>query len=96
MKQVSNPANSTTKQPNADRGGGRPLRRPRRRVTTITATIAAIDKVAGTVTLRGLDGEDTTIKARNRDNLDHVAVGDLVDITCTEALAVSVETPGAQ
>ena len=64
------------------------------RVTTITATIAAIDKVAGTVTLRGPDGEDTTIKARNPDNLNRVSVGDLVDITYTEALAISVETPG--
>jgi Cu/Ag efflux protein CusF len=64
------------------------------RVTTITATIAAIDKAAGTVTLRGPDGEDTTIKARNPDNLNRVSVGDLVDITYTEALAISVETPG--
>ena len=64
------------------------------RVTTITATIAAIDKGAGTVTLRGPDGEDTTIKARNPDNLNRVSVGDLVDITYTEAFAVSVEAPG--
>jgi Cu/Ag efflux protein CusF len=63
------------------------------RVTTVTATIAAIDKGAGTVTLRGPDGETTTIKARNPDNLNRVAVGDLVDITYTEALAISVETP---
>jgi Cu/Ag efflux protein CusF len=63
------------------------------RVTTVTATIAAIDKGAGTVTLRGPDGELTTIKARNPDNLNRVTVGDLVDITLTEALAISVETP---
>jgi len=66
------------------------------RVTTITATIAAIDKGAGTVTLRTPDGETTTIKARNPDNLNRVSVGDLVDITYTEALAISVETPGAK
>jgi Cu/Ag efflux protein CusF len=63
------------------------------RVTTITTTIAGIDKGAGTVTLRNAEGELTTIKVRNPDNLDRVSVGDLVDITYTEALAISVETP---
>ena len=63
------------------------------RVTTVTATIAGIDKTAKTVTLRTPDGEMTTIKARNPDNLNRVAVGDLVEITYTEALAISVEAP---
>jgi hypothetical protein len=62
-------------------------------VTTITATIAAIDKGADTVTLETPDGETTTIKARNPDNLNRVSVGDLVEITYTQALAISVETP---
>jgi Cu/Ag efflux protein CusF len=66
------------------------------RVTTITATIAAIDKTAMTVTLRSPDGELTTVKARNPDNLNRVVVGDLVDITYTEALAISVEAPGTK
>jgi len=63
------------------------------RVTTVTATIAAIDKEATTVTLRAPDGELTTFKARYPENLNRVAVGDLVDITFTEALAITVETP---
>jgi len=63
------------------------------RVTTVTATIAGIDKAAGTVTLRTPDGESTTIKARNPDNLNRVSVGDLVEITYTEALAISVQAP---
>jgi hypothetical protein len=62
-------------------------------VAQITATITAIDKKAGTVTLRGADGESTTIKARNPANLERVAVGDLVEITYTEALAIAVEPP---
>ena len=62
-------------------------------VAIVTATIAAIDKDAGTVTLRSADGELTTIKARHPENLERVVVGDLVEITYTEALAVSVETP---
>ncbi len=63
------------------------------RATTVTATIAAIDKAAKTVTLRAPDGELTTVKARDPQKLDQVSVGDLVDITYTEALAISVETP---
>ena len=67
------------------------------RVTTIVATIAGIDKAAGTVTLRkGPTGRAMTIKARDPRNLERVAVGDLVEITYTEAVAVSVEKPGKQ
>jgi Cu/Ag efflux protein CusF len=66
------------------------------RVTTIIATITGIDKAAGTVTLQGSTGRATTIKARDPRNLDRVAVGDLVEITYTEAVAVSVEKPGKQ
>lgn len=61
--------------------------------TTMTATIAEIDKSAQTVTLRSPDGELLTVKARNPDNLNRVSVGDLVDITYTEAVAISVEAP---
>jgi hypothetical protein len=61
------------------------------RVTTMVATIAGIDKAAGTVTLQGPTGKATTIKARDPRNLDRVTVGDLVEITYTEAVAVSVE-----
>jgi hypothetical protein len=63
------------------------------RVIVINAAIAAIDKPAGTVTLRGPSGDMTTIKARDPQKLDRVAVGDVVEITYTEAVAISVETP---
>jgi Cu/Ag efflux protein CusF len=63
------------------------------RAVTVTATIAAIDKKAMTVTLKNAEGELTTVKARDPQKLDRVAVGDIVDITYTEAVAVSVETP---
>ena len=66
------------------------------RVTTIVATIAGIDKAAGTVTLQGPTGRMTTIKARDPRNLERVAVGDLVEITYTEAVAISVDKPGKQ
>lgn len=60
---------------------------------TLTAIIAAIDKPAGTVTLRGVSGDTTTIKGRDPQKLDRVAVGDVVEITYTEAVAIAVETP---
>jgi hypothetical protein len=63
------------------------------RVTTIVATIVGLDKAAGTVTLQGPTGRATTIKARDPRNLERVAVGDLVEITYTEAVVVSVEQP---
>jgi hypothetical protein len=61
------------------------------RAVVVTSTIAAIDKQQGTVTLKALDGELTTIKVRNPSNLDKVTVGDLVEITYTEAVAIAVE-----
>src|SRR5215831_13021986 len=64
------------------------------RVTTAVLTITGIDKGAGTVTLQGPTGRVTTVKARDPRNLDRVAVGDLVEVTYTEAVAVSVNTPG--
>jgi hypothetical protein len=57
---------------------------------TVTTTITAIDLANGTVTLTGPGGNARTIKARDPANLKKVKVGDLVDISYTEALAVSV------
>ncbi|MGQ0578259.1 MAG: hypothetical protein ACT4PQ_05030 [Betaproteobacteria bacterium] len=56
----------------------------------LTVTITAIDLANGTVTLTGPQGNSRTIKARDPANLKKVQVGDLVDITYTEALAISV------
>jgi len=58
---------------------------------TVTSTIAAIDDSVPTVTLEGADGERSTIKVRNRENLKNVKVGDQVEITLTRALAIAVE-----
>jgi Cu/Ag efflux protein CusF len=59
--------------------------------TTVTTTITAIDRKAGTVTLTDPDGDATTVKVRNPANLDLIKRGDLVDITYTQAVAISVE-----
>jgi Cu/Ag efflux protein CusF len=58
---------------------------------SITASIEAIDLPNGTVTLKGPEGNTRTIKARDPANLKKVKVGDLVDITYTEAVALTVE-----
>jgi len=59
--------------------------------TTVTTTIDAIDKKKGTVTLKGPEGNSETIKVKDPTKLDKVQVGDLVEITYTEALAIAVE-----
>ena len=48
------------------------------------------DLANGTVTLKGPQGNSRTMKARDPKNLQKVQVGDLVDITYTEAVAVRV------
>lgn len=63
---------------------------------TITSTIAEIDERAGTVTLKKPDGELFTTRVRRPENLKRVRVGDLVELTYTEAVAVSVEAAPAK
>lgn len=58
---------------------------------TVTSTIEAIDKTVPSVTLKGPDGDLVTIKVRYPEKLAQVKVGDLVEITYTQALAISVE-----
>jgi Cu/Ag efflux protein CusF len=61
------------------------------REITVTATITAIDRKAQTVTIKGPSGDSETIKATDPKNLDAVKVGDLVDITYTQALTISLD-----
>jgi len=61
---------------------------------TVTATITAIDKAAHTVTIKGPEGNTETVKAKDPKNLDRIKVGDLVEITYAQALAVSLDKSG--
>ena len=63
---------------------------------TIVATIEAIDEATHHVTLRGPEGRSFEVKARNPANLKKVKVGDVVRITYTEAVAISVRKPGSR
>jgi Cu/Ag efflux protein CusF len=61
------------------------------REVTVTGTITKIDKKAGTVTIKGPAGKTETITAKDPKNLEGIKAGDLVDITYSQALAVSLD-----
>ena len=61
------------------------------RKTTVTVAIVAIDPDLPSVTFKGPAGNTRTVKVLHPERLKGVSVGDTVDITYTEALAMKVE-----
>lgn len=61
------------------------------REVVLTAEVLAIDMGRGTVTLRGSDSVVRTVLVRRPDRLSLIKVGDLLEITCSEGLALSVQ-----
>jgi hypothetical protein len=61
------------------------------KTTTVIATIRALDRKAQTATLETPDGQLQTIAVKNPAHFDVAEVGDLVEITYTEAVALSVD-----
>ena len=59
--------------------------------TVVISTVEEINLEMNTFKLKGPDGEVNEFVARNPENLKRAAVGDLVVITVTEAIAVTVE-----
>jgi hypothetical protein len=59
--------------------------------TKVTVLITAIDPKIPSVTFKGPGGNTRTIKVMHPEKLQGVSVGDTVDITYTEALAIKVE-----
>jgi hypothetical protein len=59
----------------------------------VVATIAAIDKDNMIVTLKNAQGEAFPVKAREKKNVEKLAVGDNIEIHATKSLAVEVTTP---
>ena len=57
----------------------------------VTATVEEINIEANTFKLKGPSGEIKEYEARNPENLKKAEVGDLVVITYTEAVAITVE-----
>ncbi len=64
--------------------------------TIIVATVEEINLEMNTFKLKGPDGEVNEYVARNPDNLRRSAVGDLVVITTTEAVVITVEQQPAE
>lgn len=64
--------------------------------TIITATVEEINIEMNTFKLKGPDGTVEEYVARNPENLKRAAVGDLVVITMTSAVAISVHEPAAE
>jgi hypothetical protein len=60
-------------------------------VNVTTVTVTAIDAAKPSITIRGSDGQVQTIKVRYPEYLKEVKVGDVVVVTKTEAMMVSVE-----
>jgi hypothetical protein len=60
---------------------------------TAKATIKAIDKGKGTATLQTMTGEQFTVTAEDKANLEKVQVGNVVVVTYTVAHAISVSKP---
>jgi translation initiation factor IF-1 len=61
------------------------------RVVTVTSRITAVDRPAGTLTLQAPDADPVTVHVKDPAALARVKVGDLVDVTLTEAVAVAIE-----
>ena len=61
------------------------------REITVTGTITAIDKKKGSVTVKGPQGKSHVVKVKEPKNLENVKVGDLIELTYTQALAVALD-----
>ena len=62
---------------------------------TATVVISAIDKSAPSVTFKNEDGKSKTVKVKDPQRLEGVKVGDTVQVTYREALAMKVEKAGS-
>jgi len=66
------------------------------RQTTATVVITAIDAKVPSVTFQGPAGNTRTIKVLHPEKLEGVSVGDTVELTFTEALAIKVVEASAK
>jgi hypothetical protein len=59
--------------------------------TMVTVLVTAIDAKAPSITFKGPEGKTQTFKVKSADRLQGVKVGDTVDISYTEAIALKVD-----
>lgn len=60
---------------------------------TAVVTVAAIDPKIPSVTISTSDGNKMSFKVENKKNIEGIKAGDKVQITYTQAFAVTVESP---
>jgi ribosomal 50S subunit-recycling heat shock protein len=80
-------------------GAAEPGQKPKgalARQTTATVIITAINPQVPSVTFQGPAGNTRTIKVLHPEKLVGVSVGDTVELTFTEAIAIKVEAPAAK
>ena len=92
LRKTRGPVGDVTVQQDAVRAkpGERPAVAGARQVTAI-ATVTAVDPKKSTITLKGPRGNVVTLDVQNPDQFKVVKKGDQVEVTYTEALALSVE-----
>jgi hypothetical protein len=92
LRKVKGAAGDVTVREDAARAkpGERPAVAGARQVTAI-ATVTAVDPKKSTITLKGPRGNVVVLDVRNPDQFKVVKKGDQVEVTYTEALALSVE-----
>jgi Cu/Ag efflux protein CusF len=66
------------------------------RETTISATITAVDRESGRLTVKGPEGNMRVIQVKDPKSLESVKIGDLVVATYGESLGVAVEKVSAK
>jgi Cu/Ag efflux protein CusF len=64
------------------------------RQMTATVTVLEIDPAVPSVTIRTEDGNKMSFKVEDKKNIEGLKVGDRVQVTYTQALAISVQAPG--
>ena len=56
-------------------------------------TVTAIDPAGSAVTVRKPDGQTVVAQVKDKKNIEGLKVGDVVNITFTEALMITVDPP---
>jgi hypothetical protein len=63
------------------------------RQMTASVTVVSVDEKNSAITVKADDGSTFSSRVENKKDLEGVSAGDRIDITYTQALAVSVDSP---
>jgi Cu/Ag efflux protein CusF len=86
-------APTATGEPTLTRGTGAKPSGTLAKQVTASVVVTAIDAKVPSITVRAGNGAKMSFKVEDKKNIEGVKVGDTIDITYTQALAVSVESP---